>query len=42
MATEEWIQKAIENERLYDELPPRVRQLLTVAEWKTKYAAPRP
>lgn len=36
MATEEWIQKAIENERLYDELPPRVRQLLTVAEWKTK------
>lgn len=36
MATEEYIRKAIDNGRLYDELPARVRQLLPVAEWKNK------
>lgn len=38
MATEEWVKRAIENSKTYEELPPRVRTLLPVAEWKAKYA----
>lgn len=38
MATEEWVKRAIENSKTYEELPQRVRTLLPVAEWKAKYA----
>ena len=38
MATEEWVKRAIENSKTYEELPPRVRTLLPIAEWKAKYA----
>lgn len=37
MATEEWVKRAIENSKTYEELPPRVRTVLPVAEWKAKY-----
>lgn len=37
MATEEWVKRAIENSKTYEELPPRVRIVLPVAEWKAKY-----
>lgn len=36
MATEEWVKRAIENSKTYEELPQRVRTLLPVAEWKAK------
>lgn len=39
MATEEWIKRAIQNGKLYEDLPPRVRTVLPVSEWKLKYVA---
>ncbi|BDA48371.1 Protein FAM91A1 [Coccomyxa sp. Obi] len=36
MATEEWIKRAIQNGKLYEDLPPRVRSVLPVSEWKLK------
>ncbi|CAK0785595.1 hypothetical protein CVIRNUC_008805 [Coccomyxa viridis] len=36
MATEEWIKRAIQNGKLYEDLPPRVRTVLPVSEWKLK------
>lgn len=38
MATEEWIKRAITNGKTYDELPPRVKSLLPLTEWKLKCA----
>lgn len=32
------MKRAIENSKTYEELPPRVRTLLPIAEWKAKYA----
>lgn len=40
MATEEWIKRAIQNGKLYEDLPPRVRTVLPVSEWKVKCAPP--
>lgn len=40
MATEEWVKRAIENSKSYEELPQRVRTLLPITEWKAKYAIP--
>ncbi len=40
MATEEWVKRAIENSKTYEELPQRVRTLLPVTEWKSKYSIP--
>lgn len=37
MATEEWVKRAIENSKTYEDLPPKVRTVLPVAEWKAKY-----
>ena len=37
MATEEWVKRAIENSKNYEDLPPKVRTVLPVAEWKAKY-----
>eukprot|EP00884_Botryococcus_braunii_P012984 jgi/Botrbrau1/21687/Bobra.43_1s0083.1 len=36
MATEEWIKRAITNGKTYEELPPRVKTLLPLTEWKLK------
>ncbi|KAL3158901.1 hypothetical protein ABBQ32_011616 [Trebouxia sp. C0010 RCD-2024] len=36
MATEEWVKRAIENSKTYEDLPPKVRTVLPVAEWKAK------
>jgi len=36
MATEEWLLKAIQAGKNYEELPPRVRSILTVGEWKSR------
>jgi hypothetical protein len=42
MATEEWIKRAIQNGKLYEDLPPRVRTVLPVSEWKVKCVRMRP
>jgi hypothetical protein len=34
MATEEWLLKAIQTGKNYEELPSRVRSILPVSEWK--------
>lgn len=41
MATEEWLLKAIHTGKNYEELPPRVRSILTVNEWKSRCALHR-
>jgi hypothetical protein len=38
MATEEWIKRAIQNGKQYEDLPPRVRTVLPISDWKLKYA----
>lgn len=39
MATEEWIKRAIQNGKQYEDLPPRVRSVLPVNDWKLKCAS---
>lgn len=38
MATEDYVRRAIESSKTYEELPPRVRSLLPATEFKAKYA----
>ena len=37
MATEEWIKRAIGGGKQYEELPSRVRSLLSASEYKSRY-----
>ena len=36
MATEEWIHRAMLQNKTYEELPVRVRSLISVADWKAR------
>eukprot|EP00191_Tetraselmis_sp_GSL018_P022956 CAMPEP_0177627496 /NCGR_PEP_ID=MMETSP0419_2-20121207/31236_1 /TAXON_ID=582737 /ORGANISM="Tetraselmis sp., Strain GSL018" /LENGTH=791 /DNA_ID=CAMNT_0019128657 /DNA_START=65 /DNA_END=2441 /DNA_ORIENTATION=+ len=36
MATEEWLFRAIQTKKNYEDLPPRVRSLVSVGEWKAR------
>ncbi len=36
MATEEWIHRAMLQNKTYDDLPARVRSLISVADWKAR------
>ncbi len=36
MATEEWIKRAILNNKQYEDLPARVRQVFPVGEYRQK------
>ena len=37
MATEEWVKRAILSNKQYDDLPQRVRAVLPINEYKSKY-----
>ena len=39
MATEEWIKRAITGGKQYEDLPSRVRSLLSASEYKSRSAA---